>query len=220
MTFLRKILGDKTDKWQKKIVSIFYLFLLIIVLTLIPPIDNKTKNNKIGIPIPTSIPEKTKNTVRVERVIDGDTIQLETGEKVRYIGIDTPETVHPNKPIECYGQEASQKNKELVEGKEISLEKDISETDKYGRLLRYIWVEDILINEYLVREGYANSSSYPPDVKYQDRFIEAEKLAREEEKGLWGNICNITPTPTLIPTIKHKQQLLLKNILNFFKNFK
>lgn len=133
----------------------------------------------------------TKYKTQVVRVIDGDTIKIEGDKVVRYIGIDTPETVHPSKPVQCFGKEASDKNRELVEGKEVKLEKDVSETDKYGRLLRYVWLgNDMLVNEYLVREGYAQSSTYPPDVKYQDRFLEAQRLAREEKKGLWGDICN------------------------------
>lgn len=139
----------------------------------------------------------TKYKTKVIRVIDGDTIKIEGDKVVRYIGIDTPETVHPSKPVQCYGKEASDKNRELVEGKEIKLEKDISETDKYDRLLRYVWLGDMLVNEYLTREGYAYSSAYPPDVKYQDRFLEAQKLAREEKRGLWGEVCN--PSPTLTP---------------------
>lgn len=131
-----------------------------------------------------------KYKVKVLRVIDGDTIKIEGDKVVRYIGIDTPETVHPSKPVQCYGKEASDKNRELVEGKEVKLEKDVSETDKYGRSLRYIWLGDMLVNEYLVREGYAKSSTYPPDVKYQNRFLEAQRQAREEKKGLWGDICN------------------------------
>lgn len=140
----------------------------------------------------------TKYKVKVIRVIDGDTIKIEGDKVVRYIGIDTPETVHPSKPVQCYGKEASNKNKELVEGKEVKLEKDVSETDKYGRLLRYIWLGDMLVNEYLAREGYAYSSTYPPDVKYQDRFLEVQKQAREEKKGLWGEVCNPSPTPTTV----------------------
>lgn len=132
----------------------------------------------------------TRYKTKVIRVIDGDTIKIEGDKVVRYIGIDTPETVHPSKPVQCYGKEASDKNRELVEGKEVKLEKDVSETDKYGRLLRYVWFEEVLVNEYLVREGYAQSSTYPPDVKYQDRFLEAQREAREEKKGLWGDICN------------------------------
>ncbi len=104
----------------------------------------------------------SKYKAKVIRVIDGDTIKIEGDKVIRYIGIDTPETVHPSKPVQCYGKEASDKNKELVEGKEVKLEKDVSETDKYGRLLRYIWLGDMLVNEYLVREGYAQSSTYPP----------------------------------------------------------
>ena len=100
----------------------------------------------------------------VSKVVDGDTIQLSDGRKVRYIGIDTPETVHPSKAVECYGQEASVKNKELVLGKTVGLEKDVSDTDRYGRLLRYVYLDGIMINDLLVKEGFAKASSYPPDV--------------------------------------------------------
>ena len=123
--------------------------------------------------------------IKVVRVIDGDTIEIEGGERVRYIGIDTPETVDPRKPVQCFGVEASRKNKELVEGKEIRLEKDITDRDKYGRLLRYVWVGDTLINLELVKQGFASSYSYPPDIKYQDDFVEAEREARDAKRGLW-----------------------------------
>lgn len=131
------------------------------------------------------------NLVKVARVIDGDTIRLEGGEVVRYIGIDAPESVDPRSAVQCFAKEAADKNRELVEGKEVRLEKDISETDKYDRLLRYIWLGDVLVNEYLAREGYAQSSSYPPDIKYQERFVEAQRLAQAEGKGLWGDVCKI-----------------------------
>lgn len=155
-------------------------------------------------PAPTPASTHGGVLVKVVNVVDGDTIKVETGETVRYIGIDTPETVHPAKPVQCYGKEASDKNTELVEGKIIELEKDMSEKDKYGRLLRYIWLGDVLINEVLVREGFAQSSTYPPDVKYQDRFVEAQRLALGEKKGLWGSACAIPPTskPTSQPTVK------------------
>lgn len=126
---------------------------------------------------------------KVERVIDGDTIKLETGETVRYIGIDTPETVNTKTQVMCYGKEASDRNKQLVEGKTVELEKDVSETDRYGRLLRYVWLGDVLINEYLVSEGFAVSSSYPPDIKYQEIFTKAQEQARLNQKGLWGSTC-------------------------------
>jgi len=126
---------------------------------------------------------------KVTRVIDGDTIEVDIGGKlykVRYIGIDTPETVHPSKPVECFGKEASEKNRQLVEGKTVRLEKDVSEIDSYGRLLRYVWVGDNFVNDYLVRQGYAYASTYPPDVKYADQFVQAQREARENNRGLWA----------------------------------
>lgn len=137
--------------------------------------------------------EETKNEdlYLVEKVIDGDTIRLEGGLVVRYIGIDTPEAVDPRKPVQCFAKEASEKNRELVEGKLVSLEKDISETDRYGRLLRYVYSGDGMVNEILVREGFAYSYSYPPDVKNQELFRQAEEEARENNRGLWGAVCSV-----------------------------
>lgn len=141
---------------------------------------------------------EVSDLAKVVRVIDGDTIEIEGGEKVRYIGIDTPETVDPRKPIQCFGVEASKKNKELVEGKMARLEKDITDRDKYNRLLRYVWIGDTLINQELAAQGFAKSYSYPPDVKYQDRFVAAEKKAREDKLGLWSACpsSGVAPTAT------------------------
>jgi len=155
-------------------------------------------------PIPTTIstPEPTnREKVKVISVTDGDTIKVAGGKALRYIGIDTPETVSLSQPVGCYGKEASDKNKELVLNKEIEIEKDVSETDKYGRLLRYVYIDGVMVNEYLVREGYAQANSYPPDIKYQDRLREAQRLAMEEKKGLWGSVCDNwnTPAPTVKP---------------------
>jgi len=123
----------------------------------------------------------------VTRVIDGDTIEIETGEKVRYIGMDTPETVDPRKPVQCFGEEASAKNKELVLNKKVKLVKDVSETDKYGRLLRFVYLEDgTLVNLELVKEGFAQVMTIPPDVAHSDDFVKAAKEAREAKRGLWG----------------------------------
>lgn len=136
-----------------------------------------------------------QSSVKVTKVVDGDTIEVEIEEvkkKLRYIGVNTPETVDPRRAVQCFGKEASNENKRLVEGKNIILEKDISETDKFGRLLRYIYLklDDgslLFVNDYLVRQGFANASEYPPDVKYSDRFREAEREARENRRGLWGS---------------------------------
>lgn len=153
-----------------------------------------------------SNPEPTKEerkTYKVTRVIDGDTLEIEGGQRVRFIGVDTPELSGTQ---ECFAREAYDKTKELIEGKEVYLEKDVSETDRYGRLLRYIYLGDEFINETLVKEGYANASTYPPDVKYQDKFRLAEQEARNKNKGLWAS-CNsatttksINSTPTPKPT--------------------
>jgi micrococcal nuclease len=125
----------------------------------------------------------------VTRVVDGDTIVVNIqgkDYKLRYIGMDTPETVNPDKPVQFMGKEASRKNLELVGGKTVTLEKDISETDRYGRLLRYVWVDGLMVNAELVRLGYAHAYTYPPDIKYQDVFRTLEKEARENRRGLWA----------------------------------
>ena len=141
---------------------------------------------------PSKIPfEKTQdNLFIVKRVIDGDTIELENGQIVRYIGVDSPELHHPKKPVQCFGQEALEFNKKLVEGKEVRLEKDVSETDRYKRLLRYVYVGDIFINQKLVEEGFASVATFPPDVKYVEVFLQAQEKAREKGTGLWS-ICKV-----------------------------
>lgn len=131
---------------------------------------------------------------RVVKVVDGDTVEVQVDEgvaKLRYIGIDTPETVDPRRPVGCFGKEASLENRRLVEGKGVILQRDISETDKFGRLLRYVYVRStegglIFVNDYLVRQGFAKSATYPPDVKYSEQFRQAEREAREGGRGLWG----------------------------------
>jgi micrococcal nuclease len=127
---------------------------------------------------------------QVVNVVDGDTIDVLVGGRqyrVRYIGVDTPETVHPTRGVEPGGIEASNRNKQLVGGKTVYLEKDISETDKYGRLLRFVWLDEgTMVNAVLVEEGYAQVATYPPDVKYQDRFLALQRKAMEEGLGLWG----------------------------------
>lgn len=124
---------------------------------------------------------------KVVRVVDGDTIEIEGGVRVRYIGIDTPETVSPSKPVQCFGKEASEKNKVLVEGQEIDMERDVSDKDSFGRLLRYVYVGTTFVNHYLVEQGYAYTATFPPDVKYKDMFVEAQQEARENKLGLWSS---------------------------------
>ena len=125
----------------------------------------------------------------VSRVIDGDTVELENGERVRYLGIDTPETVHPSKPVECYGPEASERNKELVEGKIVTLMRDGPDTDQYDRLLRYVFVDGTFVNGDLVWGGYAYARSYGDTPLFYQTLVQLERSAREGERGLW-KICD------------------------------
>jgi len=122
----------------------------------------------------------------VKRAVDGDTILLSNGKRVRYIGIDTPETKHPHKPVEEFGEEAYQYNKSLVEGKRVRLEYDIEKRDRYGRILAYVYVDEVFVNAELVKEGYAQVYTFPPNVKHQELFIGLQRMARDEGRGLWG----------------------------------
>jgi micrococcal nuclease len=124
--------------------------------------------------------EASPSLVFVTKVIDGDTIEIKGGERVRYIGIDTPERG------KYYWKEATQKNKELVEGKRVRLEKDTEDRDKYGRLLRYVYIGDTMVNAELVRQGYAYSYSYPPNLKYQQYLLQLQGQAQDEGLGLWA----------------------------------
>lgn len=124
--------------------------------------------------------------VLVTKVIDGDTIEIANGTRVRYLGMDTPESSQSGKEEECFGYEAHKENQRLVGGKVVRLEKDFSETDGYGRLLRYIWVGETLVNELLVSQGYARAGSQRPDFKYQERLLQAQGEAEENKRGLWS----------------------------------
>lgn len=121
-----------------------------------------------------------KETARVAYVIDGDTIELETGERVRLIGIDAPEFG------KLYFSESRSKLAELILDKDVQLEKDESDKDGYGRLLRYAHRGDIFINFEMVRLGYAKVLLIPPDLKYKDLFLAAEHAARQKQFGIWG----------------------------------
>lgn len=132
-----------------------------------------------------TLPQVSQSTEKVSRVIDGDTFEIQGGIKVRLIGVDTPEMKNKNKTIDCFAAEATKKTQSLLTGKEVILEKDVSETDKYGRLLRYVYIGDEMVNDKLVKEGYAKISTFPPDVKFKDVFLASERLAREAKAGLW-----------------------------------
>lgn len=129
--------------------------------------------------------------VRVLRAVDGDTIEVDVGgvkEKVRYIGMNAPESVDPRRAMECFGKESAAVNVALVGGRMVTLVRDVSDRDKYDRLLRYVYVGDIFVNLELVRLGYAAAATYPPDIAHVNEFRAAERAAREAGRGLW-NTC-------------------------------
>jgi micrococcal nuclease len=136
---------------------------------------------------PAELPQAT-----VERVVDGDTVDVNLkGERVRLrlIGMNTPETVDPRRPVECYGREASAKARELLEGQTVWLEDDPSQQqrDRYKRFLAYIWMADgQMYNLEMIGQGYAYEYTYSVPYKYQSLFKRAEEAAREENRGLWA----------------------------------
>lgn len=140
-------------------------------------------------PILTATPRPAPDgSVRIARVIDGDTIELEGGTRVRFIGVDTPEVVDSRKAVQCFGPEASANTKELLAGGSVILERDITDTDVYGRLLRYVYLPDgTFVNLKLVADGYAYANTYPPDVRHAEEFVAAQAAARAAGRGLWGS---------------------------------
>lgn len=168
------------------------------------------------------VPNTTPQTGMVVSVTDGDTIKVRLDADglvypVRYIGMDTPESTIQHEP---YGKEASEKNSEFVSGKRVTLFKDVSETDKYNRLLRYVFVDGLFVNYELVRQGFANAATYPPDVSCADLFREAEAYARDNSLGLWASLpvatatlqASGTPSVIIVAVNKQAEYVDIKNV--------
>ena len=186
----------KLTKKQKK----YIIETLIALIILIPGIIAGTvKKEEIfsALGIQTKIKTSKKNTSAIDgeyeviSVTDGDTFEINyngTKEKVRLIGVDTPESVHPNsKKNNEYGKQASNYTKNLLERKVVKLEFDVSPRDKYGRLLAYVYLENgEMLNKKLLKKGYAQVATYPPNVKYVEDFKTIQKEARENKVGFWA----------------------------------
>jgi len=149
-------------------------------------------------PLITSVAEtddgeiESKDGHQVIKVVDGDTMDVDIDgkiERLRLIGIDTPETVDPRKEVQCFGKEASNKAKELLEGKFVTLESDETQStrDKYKRLLVYVFVDGVNFNKFMIEEGYAYEYTYDSAYKYQSEFKEAQVNAQSLNKGLWNS---------------------------------
>lgn len=140
---------------------------------------------------------------RVVRVVDGDTVEVVVvgstdgpgagrtrpggTYRVRLLGIDTPESVRPDFPVECFGREASAATSALLSDRAVRLVKDVEDTDGYGRLLRYVYVGDEMANARLVVNGYAAAFTYPPNVRHADLFVRLQAEARDGSRGLWSD---------------------------------
>ena len=153
-------------------------------------------------PAPLAVEPSGYEEAVVTRVVDGDTIvaritartegpgagsaPVGAEVRIRLIGIDTPESVKPNSPVECFGKEASAALKALIQGNEVKLVRDVEDADRYDRLLRYVYLGDEMANARMVANGYASAYTYPPSVRHSSLFVELEREARENDRGLWG----------------------------------
>lgn len=152
---------------------------------------------------PAPTPPADSELAWVVDVVDGDTIRVDRGsgieERLRYIGIDTPETVHPEITVEPWGPEASAANSALVLGRQVLLERDVSEVDRFDRLLRYVWVETPggwrMVNAELVALGLAEVRAYPPDTRHHDYLRAIEDAARQAGVGMHGSRSPASATP-------------------------
>ena len=179
---------------NRKFVSIALIFLFVSLAcgvtgenTPVTPGSSSTPAGRVTVTVenPPVTPDSPstpagENSVTVARVLDGDTVELTNGRRLRYIGINTPERDQP------YYQEATAANRRLVEGKTVRLEFDADTFDQYGRSLAYVWVGPVMANLEMVRLGYANAYTVPPNVRYEDKFRQAEREAREAGRGLWA----------------------------------
>lgn len=183
----------KLTKKQKKYIIQTAIALIILIPGIIAGTVKKEEILKaFGIEIKaTTEANITEDSYEVISVTDGDTFKINYNgkeTKVRLIGVDTPESVHPDisKNTE-YGKEASNYTKSLIENKTVKLEFDVSQTDKYGRLLAYVYLENgEMLNEKLLEEGYAQVATYAPNVKYVEKFEQLQKQARENKVGFWA----------------------------------
>ncbi len=182
---------------KKKLFTLILLVLMVIGGKMLPiserpGLSENSSENKLALVSPQRVPLCGIECYPVVRVVDGDTIVVEINgvqEKIRLIGVDTPEAVDPRKPVECFGKEASAFTRSLLTGVSVRLEPDTTQgdRDRYGRLLRYVFLSDgTLVNKEIIAEGYGHEYTYRIPYSYQADFEAAEQTARETEKGLWA----------------------------------
>jgi micrococcal nuclease len=165
-----------------KLPTLLLLVISVLILVILTSCQGQLNNNS----------DKKLIPAKVTRVVDGDTMKITLSreqhreETIRLLLIDTPETVHPDKEVQPYGPEASAYAKKLLEDQDVQLEIDVSERDKYGRLLVYLWIGDRMFNEMLLEEGLARVAYViPPNIKYIDQFRTTQQKSQESGKGIW-----------------------------------
>lgn len=172
---------------------ILALLMLGLPLALVVLIDRTTPPRAAVPAVEYAVKPDLEGEFVVSKVIDGDTIEVrnERGvtHRVRYIGIDTPEMKYETNTPECLAVEATERNRELVLNKTVTLKRDVSETDSYGRLLRYVTLDGRDVGERLLHDGYATTLTVPPDVARAEVYRQAALQAREAAVGLWGSAC-------------------------------
>jgi micrococcal nuclease len=205
---------------------LFIVSLLIVLFNTSPGIDTSNPNLDSSEPVTSTAPTSATGEHHIDSaspsaqllvamtpaqvisVVDGDTIKVSIDgktESIRLIGIDTPETVKPRSPVQCYGREASSKMKELVSGMTVYLEADPSQDDRdrYKRLLRFVFLSDGTdAGLTMINDGFAHEYTYNKPYKYQTAYLAAQSEARSIERGLWSDLCQITASPALKPTIE------------------
>lgn len=181
MTVLRQILGVRAYR-----VLLAVLFFAALVYQKETGIVLPTGQTPSGVEPAETPTVPNADVIRIIRVIDGDTFEIEGGDRVRLIGVDAPESVKPNASVECFGKESGEYLRSLVEGKEVRLERDQTDRDRYARLLRYAYLGEIFVNEQVIREGYAESVAYRPDTAKQIVLDRAEEKAKSEQRGRWA----------------------------------
>lgn len=154
---------------MKKIIGALITVVIILIFSMIQQSDI----DDIGV--------QEYNSAFVTHIVDGDTFDIATGERVRMIGIDTPERG------KYFYKESSGYLAGLIDGKQVVLVKDVSETDRYGRILRHVYYDDVWINEQMIKDGFAKFVTFPPDVMHVDVFSNAQESAREQKRGLWAD---------------------------------
>lgn len=223
---LRQIRRDNGGEMYKN--KLWFIIGLVVVLLFTGCANQKNVDNQTNDDGELEFLSSLEETV-VTRVVDGDTIVIESGEKVRFILVNCPESVHSDSSKNTeFGAIASAYTKSILEGETIYLEKDVSNIDRYGRLLRYIYLADgTFFNEQLVKEGYAQLSTFPPDVKYKDIILDAEQYARNNNLGLWSNdssekmiydgqyVGSKNSDKYHYPNCKHVQSIAEKNLIYF-----